>query len=361
MRKLKFKLQNLYFLIVFIIATTHSNGQDSNSIKIIRGLNTYRELYLFNRGLFDTSFFQLATKLDDINTAMSPGLLMELIYAYCKMVDGNYLEMSKNLKRNYGVDLKGINFLPTDLEVVNRHGHFLNMMSNGFIDVEAPYKLIYDTTLYEELKFCHLNPNDKMVDIGAGDGFFSILLGLIYQNQSIVLTELNPNLVRFMRNDLEFLKKYNLPFMWSLVDGYDTNTGVEHLIFDKILIRQSFHHFRKKNDMLNSIIKSMDNRTELIIIEHLNKPKFIKEDDFNKKDKDNHIDLKKDSIQTDTALMCNDKDNSNEKEEEYIDYDQCKKRISAKSFLKYLSKNNLVIIEIKKLDDSYAFRIKKRS
>lgn len=57
----------------------------------------------------------------------------------------------------------------------------------------------------------------------------------------------------------------------------------------------------------------MDDRTELIIIEHLNKPKFIKEDDFNKMVKDNHIDLKKDSIQTDTALICKDKDISNEK------------------------------------------------
>ena len=147
--------------------------------------------------------------------------------------------------------------------------------------------------------------------------------------------------------------------MWSLVDGHDTNTGVEPLIFDKILIRQSFHHFRKKNDMLNSIVKSMDDRTELIIIEHLNKPKFIKEDNFNIDDKVNHIELNKDSIQADTTLMSKDKDIS--KEKEYIDYDQCNKRISAKSFLKYLSKNNLVIIEIKKLDDSYAFRIKKRS
>ncbi|MBL0235256.1 MAG: hypothetical protein IPQ02_01185 [Saprospiraceae bacterium] len=111
--------------------------------------------------------------------------------------------------------------------------------------------------------------------------------------------------------------------------------------------------------MLNSIVKSMDDRTELIIIEHLNKPKFIKENSFNIDDKVNHIELNKDSIQADIALMSKDKDIS--KEKEYIDYDQCNKRISAKSFLKYLSKNNLVIIEIKKLDESYAFRIKKRS
>jgi len=340
-------------------------AQDSLTLKIIKGLNRYRDIHLFNGDLFDTSFFKLTSKIDQSNTSFPPGEIIDLIYTYTKWADTNFIEVCRVLKRYCDLDLKKMNFQRSDLETVLKHGHFLNMVSNGFISMEPPFKLIYDTVLYEEFKFCHLNSLDKVIEIGAGDGFFSVLLGMIYNNQSIILTELNSSYLKFIDRDLDYLKSYKLGTIYKSWKGSSTSTGLEDSTFDKIIIRNTFHHFRKKDMMLQSIMKSMNDESELIILEPFkkrtsnNKTIYLNEDfEVKLNPLDNHSTNTKDSInelgnkeeiltittRTDTIKGVN--------------Y-SCSKKIYEHKFLKYIAKHNLKIIEKKKIGELYAYRIKK--
>ena len=53
----------------------------------------------------------------------------------------------------------------------------------------------------------------------------------------------------------------------SLVQGEITSTNLEGLDLDKIIIRQSFHHFSRKKEMLSSISKSLKPDGRLYVLE----------------------------------------------------------------------------------------------
>lgn len=52
-----------------------------------------------------------------------------------------------------------------------------------------------------------------------------------------------------------------------LVKGQKKSTGLEGQQLDKIIIRDSFHHFKKKSKMLASIKKSLKDTGELFVVE----------------------------------------------------------------------------------------------
>ncbi len=60
---------------------------------------------------------------------------------------------------------------------------------------------------------------------------------------------------------------------YYLIQGSETSTGAENIVFDKIIIRNTFQCFYHKIEMLESIKKSMDENTILII-----KDRFIKKE-----------------------------------------------------------------------------------
>ncbi|HRI32986.1 MAG TPA: hypothetical protein PLD02_04485, partial [Saprospiraceae bacterium] len=161
------------------------------------------------------------------------------------------------------------------------------------------------------------------------------------------------------------LKSYNLGTIYKSWKGSSTSTGMEDSTFDKIIIRNTFHHFRKKDKMLQSIMKSMNDETELIILEPFMNGKSYKNDIYLNEDFEIKLNPL-DNNSTNTKDSINDLSNREEiltistKTDTIkgINY-SCSKKIYEHKFLKYIAKYNLKIIEKKKIGELYAYRIKK--
>ena len=130
-----------------------------------------------------------------------------------------------------------------------------------------------------EFKKYKIKNGDKILEIGSGTLQFGYIIGRKRKNCQIYLNDTYKNALDRMYiginiDDGVLSKNINKrKNKYFLVQGRETSTGAENIIFDKIIIRNSFHCFSHKKEMLESIKKSMDKNTILII-----KDRFIKKE-----------------------------------------------------------------------------------
>ncbi len=117
---------------------------------------------------------------------------------------------------------------------------------------------------------------EKILDIGSGHYLIGKLIGRKVSNAHIYYNDIDSISLQGIgyatQHDKQFRKariKNNNEFF--LVMGSEIQTGAEEIIFDKILIRQTFHHFNQPRKILESIKKSMGTHTRLYIIEYNDK------------------------------------------------------------------------------------------
>ena len=130
-----------------------------------------------------------------------------------------------------------------------------------------------------EFKKYKIKNGDKILEIGSGTLHFGYIIGRKRKNCRIYLNDTYKNALDLMYIGINIdngvlskniNKRKNEYF---LVQGSETSTGAENIIFDKIIIRNAFQCFYHKKEMLESIKKSMDENTILII-----KDRFIKKE-----------------------------------------------------------------------------------
>lgn len=103
-------------------------------------------------------------------------------------------------------------------------------------------------------------------------GDHTLLLSLIYPNNSFILNEINLNLCyniyeKLKRNQEIFSKKNRTI---KVVLGNEKDLKLEQKV-DKIIVRNTFHHFSNKKKMLKSIVKHLNKDGTVIFIEPFKK------------------------------------------------------------------------------------------
>ena len=124
----------------------------------------------------------------------------------------------------------------------------------------------------KEIRSYDLDDCKSILDIGSG---YSDLYKVLLRDQNdleIFLNDIDHSALReikyHLRSNRRIIKWTNKNRnQVSIVQGTPRCTGVEHLIFDRIILRQSFHHFEDFGSMLQSIKKSMNASTLLVVIE----------------------------------------------------------------------------------------------
>ena len=149
-------------------------------------------------------------------------------------------------------------------------GDFLkhDLVFYKLIEEDYPYKPDQLEKWILEISSYDLKDSMNISDVGAGHGFLSILISLMYENAEIKATEIDSNTVQGLLSIFKVFKgekKYNLSVI------YDTNQASElsNGKYDRIIARLSFHHFEKKRNMLKSFSKSLSNDGYVLITEVL--------------------------------------------------------------------------------------------
>ena len=251
-----------------------SFGQDDYRKKIIIELNKYR-LNLITDSIFHKEVSNIAYKYNALTNRSGINVYYDLSQLYLRKnltkVDIEYLKKLRTEK------FQDESEIMHELDYVNNHPELYMMMNEKFISRDYPYRLSLQHFMIEEMMVCKVDTNHRVAEIGAGDGHFAYLLNRIFKPKVYHLNEIDTPRVYFFPR----IKKLHLDSLendYKLIHGEKNKTNLSGQ-YDKIIIRNTFHHFRKKKKMLENVKQHLAPNGEIVVIEVFKEDAKFKLDD----------------------------------------------------------------------------------
>jgi SAM-dependent methyltransferase len=162
-------------------------------------------------------------------------------------------------------------FEKIDYELVVKNDPVMRLIDEGAIKPNPPHDLVPKDSAYllNEFLFYQFEDGMQIGEIGAGSGIISLLLGVIYNDLTIYVNEVENDKVDYIKqlintSDLLHASNKIIP-----VKGKYSSTALEGKELDVLLLRDVFHHFSEMETMLNSMKASLKNKGQVILIEVL--------------------------------------------------------------------------------------------
>lgn len=111
-------------------------------------------------------------------------------------------------------------------------------------------------------KFIGLKPNDTLLDIGTGDGFYSITFAKELTSGSVTALDLNEESINEIKSTQEANGIKNLK-----VSLADVCTVTDFSRYSKILFSNVFHDLNCRDKILNNMISTFVDKTMIMFIE----------------------------------------------------------------------------------------------
>ena len=260
-------LRYLLPLIFIFSVCFDSAGQVLDRAQILDGLVKYREAIIKE----NPYGYELWQKDFDRFT--------ELGYDGYDVYDFNYGYLAAQLYwYNYKQAKKQLKFFlekPEMIEFMDRDDYsesfekvlFLDMIFDGWMNYDRQLTISDTGIEIEELLFYEFENNQKILEIGAGEGQFSLVINALYDSMSIFINEIDGY------KEFHVMEKlYKNPIIHPRnrihqVTGEYNDIGIDSVTFDNILIRNTMHHFSLPDAMFNSIHKALDDNGKLLILE----------------------------------------------------------------------------------------------
>lgn len=162
------------------------------------------------------------------------------------------------------------NFTEKDIDTIINNFKVLQFIFLGVLKKDYPYPLEKNFKLLEEYSFYDFQQSEKIGEVGAGDGTFSLTTGILYKGLELYVNDLGVFNIVYLRKIFNDYNTFVDSEKMNVVNGNKRSTNFEANTLDKIIIRNSFHHFKKKKKMLNSIKASLKDSGELYLYEPFN-------------------------------------------------------------------------------------------
>lgn len=227
----------------------HSNVEDLH--KLNNTLNTWREWEPNREKLIDFIF----------------------ITQYTYMIQENSFNwVKKKAIKEFPESELAINFTEDQLKSITDNSELADLIIFEIISDKYPFQIIPNLEVFDELEFYNVEENDVIAEIGAGKGVFSYLLTMMNKNPMLYINEIDEALIEYM---IHQITKNNLNLDINkirLIEGSKKDLKIPEKV-DKVIIRNSFHHFSKKKRMLKSIQETLKKDGSLFIFEPLKSEK----------------------------------------------------------------------------------------
>jgi len=192
----------------------------------------------------------------DVDTEAFEDVLFYTLYGK-KICGYSNRHILKKLHREYEAYMLQIGMTEDDVDIIAANGELLDMITAGVLKPSYPYILNTNTRICRELNFYGIGQEGKIGEIGAGNGTFSLILAMLRPKLQLTVNELNENLIEYFsrkfKNNQALIQASNI----DIVEGHKKSTHMESGDYDKIIIRNTFHHFAKPGLMLRSVSKAL--------------------------------------------------------------------------------------------------------
>lgn len=121
-----------------------------------------------------------------------------------------------------------------------------------------------------ELDIYKLKPGNTVADIGIGYSWMEGLLLVYYDSLKLYGNDISRFAIKWSDTITKrYIQLRNMPNtnVYTVVKGAKTKTNLPENTFDKIIVRETFHHFKKPHDMLLDIKTKLKQDGRLYIYE----------------------------------------------------------------------------------------------
>ncbi len=263
-------MKKISTIILLLTLSTTWAQTDTIEQSLISATNEFRNSILLNSPDYE-DFEALKRRWSKIekDEDIIKDLLYNLTYGI-QVYDPKFKRIQKILKKQYPNSLLHTKISEQDVETIKKNLDLLSFINDQYLEDKYPYKIKLDTANINEIKFINIQPNEVIADIGSGNGNQILLTSLIYQQNDFILSEIDFSLVIFLQEKIKrnssLLFKYNRRIDIAIGKNKSLNLGTR---VDKIIVRNSFHHFKKKEEMLESMIEYLNPNGSVIFIEPL--------------------------------------------------------------------------------------------
>jgi len=159
--------------------------------------------------------------------------------------------------------LKQLKTLERDFVDINKE--FYELVRLRLIGKDHEIKPIGHQSLIKEILFYEINDGQKIAEVGAGWGDFSFVISRLYKLERLYVNELKRELIKRTKERLKGIadEERNI----KIIKGSKQSAKLGDKDLDKIIIRNSFHHFSNKDEMLQSIKSALSENGKLYLSE----------------------------------------------------------------------------------------------
>ena len=145
------------------------------------------------------------------------------------------------------------------------------LMKKKAIKSLSPIVIDSSSLIFELMAAIDPKENEVILDIGGALAEIDLVFAMLPYPLQIYVNDVDD----YSKTNAfyKLLPSVNPKTAFLYIRGEDINTKCEHILANKILMINSFHHFSKKEKMLKSITKSMDATSELYFYELFKAPK----------------------------------------------------------------------------------------
>ena len=272
-------MNKTFLLLIALVSITNWSAAQTNDEKalrkkIIKGIADYRTELINNTyaNIEEYARISFAATGNDIEKTVNK--IKNL--SFKKLHDDNPYRNVYTEIRKYESGKKSIfsSYSAIEMKIVKENIDLFGLVYQGVLKHDFPYGINSETSFIDEVVFIGIQDGDRIADIGAGSGEVGLLWAIIFKNLEVYMTDIGNiqvDLMRFKSKNIESIDTSNVV---KILKGKKKSTMLEGKNLDKIVLKQAFHHFKKKDAMLASIKKSMTRDGELILIE--TEPTFYK-------------------------------------------------------------------------------------
>ena len=181
--------------------------------------------------------------------------------------------------------IKGIKTTLTHDEItfLQNSFHIINLFYLGLLKPEEGWTVQIKDTLVNNLISYGIQPNMRILDVGAGRGYLALHMSMAVDSLDYTLNEINQYLSISSQYLMNIIKKrgglQDDDFYYTVGSKRSTKAAG---FYDRIILRNTLHHFDDNKRMLASIKQSMLKKSILIVRERVKdesqeKPKDCKD------------------------------------------------------------------------------------
>ncbi len=195
-------------------------------------------------------------------------LLRDFIFEiYLQKVIGyaSFKSLYKKLNKKFPYSAVAKMITEEELESILANPLLVVLIINDILEPNPPNKL-RKNELLKELDFYQLSSDERIAEVGAGEGVFSLILSLTGLKLEIWVNELRNRRLKYAMHLFDLSRYHVSPSKAIFVKGSKTSTNISQKM-DKVIVRNTMHHFTHMQEMLRSIKNNLNTSGSLFIME----------------------------------------------------------------------------------------------